>query len=81
MNAYRTHAVVQNDGRVVLDRVPMKAGQEVEVLLLAPSIGELPAGKGRGLQAALLNSPTLSDEEVRRIEEAQQWLAKWQIES
>ena len=81
MNAYRTHAVVESDGRIILDRLPMKAGQEVEVLLLAPNIDKLPEGRGRGLQAALLKSPTLSDDDLRRIEEAREWLSKWQIES
>jgi hypothetical protein len=75
MNAFRTHAVVQDDGKVVVDHIPLKTGQHVEVLVLSPDLATLPDKED--LRSKLLAAPCLTEEELSGVEEVREWLANW----
>ena len=57
--AHRVEAILTEDGRLLLDELPFRAGQAVEVIVLPASIaGQLPAGHSLHGMVIRFDDPT-----------------------
>jgi hypothetical protein len=65
MEAYRTYVTIKDPQQVVLENVPFRPGQRVEVLLIASKSDEM--GRSPGIQALFKETQSLP--QIRSLSE------------